>query len=248
MLQDEENFELESRVGKRFFKLIKTAEIYGEDGDIQRTAKVLGITPKTVEKRLDRLAKQFWNSKKYLEEISKYEYLLFQKATAHSKIITHLSELGKNMGYKNWIAVNERKYIINDDKKIKTLNDMSDFYRRPKLIGINRPKWGFIRNIDFMWIKNQKICYSFEVENTTNFTKAFDRCSNIPSEHFTRKVIVIPEKRKNNFLQCITSNLLSTEIKKGNWYLLNFQSVINFRKRNKIEIQDFGELLKKLST
>jgi hypothetical protein len=64
-----EDSELEARLGKRFFKLCKTLEIYGENGSVRDTARILGLTQKTVEKRLAVAGQEFENAKKFLKEI-----------------------------------------------------------------------------------------------------------------------------------------------------------------------------------
>ena len=49
--------------------------------------------------------------------------------------------------------------------------------------------------IDVLWIKNGKIKYAFEVENSTTITSALERCSPLHSSE-TKKIIVLPSQRK----------------------------------------------------
>lgn len=232
MLPREKDSELESRLGKRLFKLWKTVEIYGETGSIKDTAQIMGITQETVERRLSDAVREFENARRFLKEVNKYKYVLFRKETAHSKRIGILCRIGKTLGYKTWIGYNERSYFCYVDGRERVLGDLSDFWKRPKLLGIDNQIWNFLKFIDTLWIRKQKIHYAFEIETTTSFIKAFDRCSNIPFEHHAVKVIAVPRKRKRLLLACIQSNLILHEIKKGNWYLLDFRALERFDKSN----------------
>jgi len=230
MCPREDESELESRLGKRFFKLHKTLEIYGETGNVRDTAHILGVTPKTIERRLSAAGQELENAEKFLKEVEKYKQILFRKETAHSKKIEVLAKVGKVLGYKIWIGNNEQSYLCRVDGEEKVLGDLSDFWKRPKLLSVNSRTWNFLKFIDTMWIRDQRIHYVFEVETTTSFTKAFDRCSNIPSEHHAVKVIVVPRKRKKLLLARVQSNLILQEIEKGNWYLLDFLALKRFDK------------------
>ena len=248
MWHKEEDSELESRLGKRFFKLYKTLEIYGETGSIVDTARILGLTQKTVERRLSVAGQEIENVKKFLKEADKYKHVLYKKETAHSKRIGILCKIGKALGYKNWIGNNERNYLCCVDGQEWVLGKLSDFWKRPKLLGVDNQTWSFLKFIDTMWIRDQRIHYAFEVETTTSFTKAFDRCSNIPSEHHALKVIVIPRKRIRRLLASTQSNLISHEIKKGDWYLLGFRALERFNESNALtNIFVFGNILEKIS-
>lgn len=247
MWQNEENSELEARFGKRLTKLLKTLEIYGESGDIKETARVLCVTQRTVENRLSTVAQEFKNAKKFLRETDKYKSVLYRKESAHSKRIGDLCKIGKTLGYKTWIGNNERSYIYSIDGREEILGGLSDFWTSPKLLGVNSQIWGFLRFIDIMWIRDQKVHYAFEIETTTSFTKTFDRSSNIPREHSAIKVVVIPRNRRRSLLLSIRSNLISHEIERGNWYLLDFQTLEDFKKSNSIGIFDFMNILERIS-
>ena len=249
MWAKKEESELESRLGKRLSKLLKTLDIYGETGDIKKTAETLGITEETVERRLLVAAEEFENATKWVEKVDKYRHVLFRKESPHSRKIALLCKIGKALGYKTWIASNERSYLLHLDDRELVLGDLSDFWRKPKLLGVDIQTWNFLKFIDTMWIRNQRIHYAFEIETTTSFTKAFDRCSNIPTKHHAAKVIVIPRKRKRLLVHSVKSNLILHEIEKGNWYLLDFRALESFAKSNtRMDIPDFTDILERICT
>jgi len=249
MWQRKENSELETRLGKRLFKLLKTLDIYGETGDIKKTAQILGVTEKTVERRLSVAVEELRSAKRFLAKAEKYKSVLYRKESVHRKRIGILCKIGKALGYKTWLASNERSYICYVDGRELVLGDLSDFWRRPRLLGVDSQTWNFLKFIDTMWIGNRKINYAFEIETTTSFTKAFDRCSNIPAEHNAVKVIVIPRKRKRLLIHSVKSNLILHEIEKGNWYLLDFRALEGFNKSNtRMDISDFTNNLERICT
>jgi hypothetical protein len=162
--------------------------------------------------------------------------------------VSILYEVGKCLSYKIWIGYNERSYLCRVDGKECSLADLSDFWRKPRLLNVNSQTWNFLKFIDILWIKDQRIHYAFEIENTTSFTKAFDRCSNIPLEHHAMKVIVIPRKRKRALLARIQSNLIQDEIKKGNWYILDFGTLEQFKESNRLSNNFiFRQILEQIS-
>jgi len=249
MWSKEKDAELEHKLGKRLFKLYKTMEIYEETGSIRDTAQTLGVTQETIERRLSVAVQEVENAKGFLKEAAKYKHVIFKKETAHSKRIGILCKIGEALGYKNWIGNNERSYLCNVDGRERVLGDLSDFWKRPKLLGVDNQTWNFLKFIDTMWIRDQRIHYAFEIETTTSFTKAFDRCSNIPSEHHALKVIVIPRKRKRLLFTSTQSNLILHEIKKGDWYLLDFRALERFNEPNTlINNFVFRNFLEKISS
>lgn len=247
MWQSEEDSELESKFGKRLFRLLKTLDVYGETGDVKKTAQILGITEKTVEKRLSVAIEEYKNAQRFLKETDKYRSVLYRKESAHSRGIGTLCKIGKALGYKTWIASNERSYLCHADGRERVLGDLSDFWKRPRILGVDSQTWTFLKFIDTMWIRNQRIHYAFEIETTTSFAKAFSRCSNIPREHHAAKVIVIPRAKKRLLLRSVKSNLILHEIGKGNWYLLDLRTLESFSKLNtRLDISSFMNNLERI--
>ena len=160
----------------------------------------------------------------------------------HSWMLVCLAEIGRQFGYKIWIGLREQS----DQYKNRRLEEWCD-YLHLDLDGIAETSLHFIRQIDLLWIKNSQIEYSFEVEHTTAIMGAFNRCSNIPKGHGTKKVIVIPEERENFLFKKIQSRLLKDRLAKENWQFIFYKDAeILYNKGKDIELSDFQDLLKDL--
>ena len=110
------------------------------------------------------------------------------RESQHSVMLGYLAEIGKKVGYKVWIGSKEQGDIYNG----KPLSKLSE---KTLTLPIPNDKLDRIRNIDVLWIKDDKIEFEFEVENTTTITEAVVRGANIPYE--TKRYIIIPEERRN---------------------------------------------------
>ena len=77
--------------------------------------------------------------------------------------------------------------------------------------------------IDMVWIKNNKVEFAIEVENSTNFTSGIQRASNL--EIGINKIMLLPNKRKNEFLG-IKDPLFTESFKKYNWRYLFYDDII----------------------
>jgi len=73
-----------------------------------------------------------------------------------------------------------------------------------------------IKLIDVLWIKNNKIEYAFEVENSTTMTSALERCDYLPNPD-TKKVMVLPCIRKPKLIKKLKNNIFRIPYDCGNW-------------------------------
>jgi len=80
-----------------------------------------------------------------------------------------------------------------------------------------------IREIDVLWLKEGKIKFSFEVENTTLITEAIVRASNIP--YSNRRFIVLPDERNAFLLRRLQEPLLAEQFKKDSWHVLFYSAL-----------------------
>ncbi len=108
-----------------------------------------------------------------------------QLDTLHTQKQIKLAEIGIKKGYKIWCprpdtgkSVNLKRLCISGNFPISGLSNSEK-----------------IKLIDVLWIKDKKIKYAFEVENSTTITSALERCSPLPSSE-TKKIIVLPSQRK----------------------------------------------------
>lgn len=170
---------------------------------------------------------------------------LHEREREHNQMIVLITEIGKKMGYKIWVGQKEQTSIY--DKK--PLSKWCDFRDLGFLdIPLDKIK-GFLSQIDVMWLKEGRIAYAFEVEFTTAITEAFNRCSNIPREHLTKKIIIIPEERENLLYKKVNSELLRERVKEEGWKFIFFKDLKQFyddnmRKRI-INVEDFKAIWKK---
>ncbi|MFX0188728.1 MAG: DNA methyltransferase [Candidatus Hodarchaeota archaeon] len=146
----------------------------------------------------------------------------------HQIIINYIAEIGVKSGYKIWCA-------HKDDETLKfSLTELSLPLER-----LDR-----IKEIDVLWIKDEKIECEFEVENTTQITDAVVRGSNI--SYSIKRFIVIPLKRENMLYNKFEEPLLREMIRRDRWKVIIYDELIEFYEANKkkksINAQDFLNL------
>lgn len=76
--------------------------------------------------------------------------------------------------------------------------------------------------IDMLWIKNKKIIYAIEIENSTNFTSAIQRASNLGNG--INKYMVIPNQRENELLS-MKDEFFVDGVEKYNWKYLLYSDI-----------------------
>jgi len=166
-----------------------------------------------------------------------------QREKEHSEIIIFLAEIGRKVGYKVWVGQKEQTNIY-DGKPLSEWCDFKDL----TLIDAMPDKLSFLKQIDLLWLREGKISHAFEVEYTTAITEAFNRCSNIPESHNSKKFIVIPEERERLLYKKVNSELLRERVEKEGWGFIFFKDLIQFFNENKrkrsIETQEFENITK----
>lgn len=73
-----------------------------------------------------------------------------------------------------------------------------------------------------MWVKDSRIRYEFEVENTTGISEAIIRGSNIPEEFNPKRFIIIPKERERFLFRKLQEPILAETIKKANWNFIRY--------------------------
>ena len=86
-----------------------------------------------------------------------------------------------------------------------------------------------------LFLDDKKIQYVLEVENSTNFTSAIQRASNLNSD--IPKIMIIPNERINE-LKKIKDPLFINNFKSHNWKYLEYKNI------NKINKSTIDKLLK----
>jgi SAM-dependent methyltransferase len=147
-----------------------------------------------------------WN-----EDIGKWvlnpeeDLLARQSDSEHSKKQIRLAEIGIKKGYKIWCpkpdtgkSVAMKKLCLNDFP-INNLKNVGD-----------------VKLIDVLWIKNNKIEYAFEVENSTTMTSALERCDYLPDSS-TKKVMVLPCLRKTKLAKKMKNTIFKSFYNSQKW-------------------------------
>ena len=142
-------------------------------------------------------------------------------ATKHSIYIYNLIKIAKKLRYEVYIGKREQpETILVKDKECK-LRDFVDYLSMPfEKLGIED---NFVKSrvemIDVVFIKDSKIVFAIEVENSTNIISALHRVSVLNDNQISR-IIVIPNDREQELLK-LKDPLSLESINKGKWkYLL----------------------------
>jgi DNA modification methylase len=144
-----------------------------------------------------------------------------RRETIHNLMVYHLANLGKKAGYKVWIGSQEQKFCIKD----KPLSEMCDRVPVLRFVPQDSISLDRIRQIDVLWLKDDKIKYEFEVENTTGISEAIIRGSNIPQELNPKRYIIIPNERERFLFRKIQEPILAETIKKAKWNFIRYDDL-----------------------
>ncbi|MCL4383268.1 hypothetical protein M1278_01370 [Candidatus Marsarchaeota archaeon] len=99
-----------------------------------------------------------------------------------------------------------------------------------------------VKEIDVLWIKNGKVEYSFEVENSTNITEAIIRGSNI--EYETNRFIVIPKRRFKLLHKKFEEPMIKDRIQKEKWDVITYEQVDELLDRKVVKVEDLVDMAK----
>lgn len=151
-------------------------------------------------------------------------------SSMHTEMELLLLKIGKQFNYDVWSP--------DKSKKEEMKNICIDFNLQLE----NKDR---IRLIDVLWIKDNKIKYAFEVENSTSMTSALERGSNIKDQN-VRKIITIPKERKGFFDRKIQEPLFHDYFINDNWNVVLYDELKTFDTKHKKSEKLFIELLKKI--
>lgn len=139
------------------------------------------------------------DSKEILERNKEKTYSHHDDCTVDEDLITHsatqwmLAKIGRNMGYKVWVARNDWSKEYNSEK----LGDLSEKQLPPLGLGDDAQK--IISLIDVIWFKGSKqVIAAFEVEKTTSIYSGILRMSDLVVEAINTNFpmyIIVPEAR-----------------------------------------------------
>lgn len=165
-----------------------------------------------------------------------------KRISQHTSMIYYLATLGKKAGFDIWIGLKEQGDLY-EGKPLKRLSsDIKAFRFVPQETAIiNR-----IKEIDVLWLENDRIKYEFEVENTTGISEAIIRGSNIPEEIKPKRFIVIPEDREKKLHKKLQEPILQQAIRKTKWGFLRYKDLKSLYKATKkqFDVRKLDEIAK----
>lgn len=144
----------------------------------------------------------------------------------HISIERILAEIGKKFGYKIWCPDKGR------DEKLKKLCE--------NRIDFNFDGKDFVEKIDILWIKENKIYYAFEVENSTTITSALERGSNLPDKENTKKMILIPSERAKFLNKKIREPMFKNTFILDKWQVASYEELEKISGKRNFNEEDFN--------
>ncbi len=95
-----------------------------------------------------------------------------------------------------------------------------------------------INMVDAIWVERDQVKCIFEVENSTNFSMALQRASNMNKE--IPKFMIIPDKREME-LHSIVDPVFVKLFREYSWKYITYTSILRMASSRKVE---FNSLLK----
>jgi 16S rRNA G966 N2-methylase RsmD len=138
----------------------------------------------------------------------------------HTAIIAILAEIGKSHGFEIWIGKVEQSHKITSlPNKNGELKQYVTFKNISRLTNIKN--YDVVKDIDLIWIKDNRVASLFEVESTTSMTSGLQRGSNVDSHVI--KFLVLPEERETQLFRKLKSPMFEDRFTQDNWRVLYFQ-------------------------
>lgn len=194
-----------------------------------------GLTPdpRGIRKTLEKYAAPVSGKWKLKEDVA-------IEATKHSEIIYDLCKIGKKGKYQIFIGKREQPENYTQNIKLKDVADIQDMnvvfgtdYESERVDRINM--------IDEIWVEGETVKCIFEVENSTNFTMALQRASNL--DNTIPKFMVIPDKREVE-LNAISDPVFEELFKRYNWKYITYTSIIRMATSRKIDYNTLVRIAK----
>ncbi len=145
-----------------------------------------------------------------------------QNSTQHTEKIRELIIIGQKADFLTYVGKREQPEITKDNVKLRDISDL-------KTLESLSPDYDYrqitrVEMIDTIWLSSQtnQIQCVFEVENTTEFTSAIIRGSNIEKD--IPKFMVIPNEREKE-LQKFKDPLFVASFRENNWKYITYTSI-----------------------
>lgn len=194
-----------------------------------------GLTPdiRSMDKVLKKYATKSGGKWLYKGEEIENEF------TDHTRILFLLNSIGRKIGFKTFIGKREQS----EKYKGKKLSAYSNFQKLNFLKNYSKEKLERIKMVDMLWLKNKKVEYIIEVENTTNFTSGIQRGSNLKESVY--KIMILPKSRQKE-LENTTDPLFLESFTKYNWSYMFYHEVEKLNSLQHISESAISKYLKKI--
>ncbi|NBH82202.1 hypothetical protein D7X88_04670 [bacterium C-53] len=185
-----------------------------------------GLTPdpRGIRRTLEKYAVPVSGKWKLQEDVLK-------EASKHTDIIYKLIKIGKKNQFKTFVGKREQPEKCESGQKLR---DCADFSDMSEILGGSYVKERIdrIHMIDTIWIDQNNIKCIFEVENSTNFTMALQRASNLNES--IPKFMVIPDERENELNKVSDPGFIKM-FHDYNWRYLTYQQIRRMASSQKTE-------------
>lgn len=162
------------------------------------------------------------------------------RESEHSKMVYLLGLLGQKAGFDIWIGIREQGEIYNKVKLSSLINNKRLNFRFIPVTNLDR-----VKQIDVIWLDEDRIKYEFEVENTTAITEAIVRGSNIPHNNIKR-VIIIPKEREKLLYRKLEEPILKESLTRDNWNFIFYNDLEKFYNNNSRKKEIVAESFNKI--
>ncbi|NOU17867.1 MAG: hypothetical protein HOO91_09950 [Bacteroidales bacterium] len=222
---------------------------------------IISILRKNVSVKFDdiigQLFKTFPNGltpdpRSIVDTISKYAYKssekwkikdeTLQSITQHTRIIEVIIKIGNKAKHKTFVGRREQPELASNGKILSTF---ADYLALKNIKDIKREALNRVEMIDALWIDEElKIKCVFEVENSTDFTSAIQRASNLGNE--VPKIMVIPDKREMELLR-IKDPYFLYGFENQNWCYLTYSDLSKASGYSKVDLNELIRISRKVN-
>lgn len=164
----------------------------------------------------------------------------YARESQHNEVLALLAEVGKAREFKIWVGKKEQSQFADGLAGHKKLSEYVTASIK-NIKGAQNIK--AIEQIDLLWIKENRIMVSFEVEFSTSMTSGLLRGSNMDSK--VPKYLVIPEEREEQFKFKQKSPMFTERFKNDNWNLLFFDAIRHNHNKLRLKKLELKALINK---
>ena len=155
------------------------------------------------------------------------------EVSKHTEIIEILCKIARKIKYGVFVGKREQPESISNGQQLKNIADYTDLtFLREKY---DTTRLDRISMIDCLYISDNSIKLIFEVENSTNFSSAIIRASNVEVE--IPKLMIVPDNREKE-LCSFSDPMFKKEFVNNCWRYLTYSEIRRLSSLRQIKIED----------